>query len=91
MREEAGRNGHTERGRSQARLPFFLSSAVPQPMRRRLGAGVLYAIHRYASAALHIIFPTVRIGRTTVRFLCYRVDLFLNEFVEFVSDSLRVS
>jgi hypothetical protein len=37
------------------------------------------------------MFPTVRIGRTTVRFLFYRVDLFLNEFGEFVSDSLRVS
>lgn len=37
------------------------------------------------------IFPTVRIGRTTVRFLFYRVDLFLNEFGEFMSDSLRVS
>jgi hypothetical protein len=37
------------------------------------------------------IFPTVRIGRTTIPFPFYRVDLFLNEFGEFVSDSLRVS
>jgi hypothetical protein len=37
------------------------------------------------------IFPAVPVGCATVRFLLYRVDLFLNEFGEFVSDSLRVS
>jgi hypothetical protein len=37
------------------------------------------------------VFPAVPVGYATVRFLLYRVDLFLNEFGEFVSDSLRVS
>jgi hypothetical protein len=37
------------------------------------------------------IFPAVLVCCATVRFLFYRGDLFLNEFGEFVSDSLRVS
>jgi hypothetical protein len=37
------------------------------------------------------IFPAVPVGCATVRFLLYRVDLFLNECGEFVSDPLRVS
>ena len=42
------------------------------------------------------IFPAVPVGCATVRFLLYRVDiyrvdLFLNECGEFVSDSSRVS
>ena len=37
------------------------------------------------------IFPTLCVGCTTVPFLLYRINLLLNEFGEFVPDSLRVS
>jgi hypothetical protein len=36
------------------------------------------------------VLPTLRVGRATVRFLLYRVDLFLYEFGQFMSESLRV-
>jgi len=35
------------------------------------------------------IFPALPIGCATVRFLLYGVDLFLNEFGQFMPDSLR--
>jgi hypothetical protein len=37
------------------------------------------------------IFPALPVGCATVRFLLYGIDLFLNEFGQFMPDSLRVS
>jgi hypothetical protein len=37
------------------------------------------------------IFPTFHVSRPAESFSCYIVDLFLNEFAEFSSDTLRAA